>query len=103
MSEIKITKDNFEQEVLNSDVPVLIDFFADWCGPCRMVGPVIEEIASESDGKFKVCKVNVDEEPELASAFQVASIPMIAVIKDKQVTNSMVGFRPKEEILDLLK
>lgn len=103
MSEIKITKENFEQEVLNSAVPVLIDFFADWCGPCRMVGPVIEEIASESDGKFKVCKVNVDEEPELASAFQVASIPMIAVIKDKQVTNSMVGFRPKEEILDLLK
>ncbi len=103
MSEIKITKDNFEQEVLNSAVPVLIDFFADWCGPCRMVGPVIEEIASEANGEFKVCKVNVDEEPELASAFQVASIPMIAVIKDKQVTNSMVGFRPKEEILGLLK
>lgn len=103
MSEIKITQQNFEQEVLKSGVPVLIDFWATWCGPCRMIAPIIEEIANESNASFKVGKVNVDEEPELASAFQVASIPMLAVIKDGKVVKTSVGFKPKEQILELLK
>ena len=102
MAEIKITKENFENEVINSDKPVLIDFWATWCGPCRMIAPIIEEIANESDGEYKVGKVNVDEEPELANAFSVASIPMLVVVKDGKVVNSMIGFRPKEEILSLL-
>ena len=102
MSEIKITKENFKKEVLESNVPVLIDFWATWCGPCRMIAPVIEEIAEEANGAFKVGKVNVDEEPELAEKFQVSSIPMLCVVKDKKVTGSMVGFRPKKQILELL-
>lgn len=103
MSEITITKENYEQQVLNSDVPVLIDFWATWCGPCRMIAPLIEEIANEADGKFKVCKINVDDQPELASAFQVVSIPTLAVVKNKKVVNTAVGFMPKEQILELLK
>lgn len=103
MSEIKITKQNFEQEVLKSSVPVLIDFWATWCGPCRMIAPVIEEIAKEANGAFKVGKVNVDEESELASAFKVASIPMLVVVKDGKVVKTSVGFKPKEQILELLK
>lgn len=103
MSEIKITKDNFEEEVLKSKVPVLIDFWATWCGPCRMLAPVIEEIAKEANGRFKVGKVNVDEEVELATAFQVSSIPMLAVIKDEKVVNTAVGFMTKEKVLELLK
>jgi thioredoxin 1 len=103
MNEIKITKDNFEQEVLNSNVPVLIDFWATWCGPCQMLAPVIEEIANESDGSYKVGKVNVDEEPELSAAFQVASIPTLVVIKDKKVANTAVGFMSKGKISELLK
>lgn len=103
MSEIKITKDNFEEEVLKSKVPVLIDFWATWCGPCRMLAPVIEEIAKEANGRFKVGKVNVDEEVELATAFQASSIPMLAVIKDEKVVNTAVGFMTKEKVLELLK
>ena len=103
MSEIKITKDNFEQEVLKSDKPVLLDFWASWCGPCRMIAPFIEEIANEANGEFKVGKVNVDEEAELATAFKVVSIPMLAVVKDGKVTNTAVGFMPKEDILALIK
>ncbi len=103
MKEIKITKENFENEVLNSDVPVLIDFWATWCGPCRMLSPVIEEIADESNGEFKVGKINVDEEPELAVEFGVVSIPMLVVVNDKKVVNKSVGFMSKTEVLELLK
>ena len=103
MTELNITKDNFEQEVLHSDKPVLIDFWANWCGPCRMLSPVISEIAEENKDKVKVCKVNVDNESELASMFRVMSIPMLVVIKDGKVVNSAVGVRPKEQILRMLQ
>lgn len=101
MSVIKINKDNFASEVLNSDKPVLLDFYADWCGPCRMVGPIVSEIAEERDD-IKVGKINVDEEQELAAQFQVMSIPMLAVVKDGKLVNQVVGFRPKEQINELL-
>lgn len=103
MSEIKLTMDNFEQEVLASDVPVLVDFWATWCGPCQMIAPIVEEIAEEADGKYKVGKVNVDEEPSLATAFNISSIPTLIVLKNGQITDTLVGFRQKEEILKLLK
>lgn len=102
MAEIIITKDNFEEEVIKSDKTVLIDFWATWCGPCRMLSPIIAEIANDYDGKVRVCKVNVDDEPELANAFNVSSIPMVVVMKDGKVTNVSVGYRPKEEIIALL-
>lgn len=102
MSVITITKDNFENEVLKSDKPVLIDFWASWCGPCRMLSPTISEIADEYDGKVKVCKVNVDEQMELAAAFNVSSIPKLVVVKDGEVTNSAVGVHPKAEIVSLI-
>ena len=85
MSVITITKDNFESEVLKSPVPVLLDFWATWCGPCRMVSPIVDEIAEESDGSYKVGKINVDEQPELASQFRVMSIPTLVVMKDGAV------------------
>ena len=103
MAEIKITKENFENEVLKSDIPVLIDFWATWCGPCQMMSPIIAELADEYEGKAKICKVNVDEEPELAAAFKVASIPMFVVIKNGQVTDSAVGARPKLDLETLIK
>lgn len=103
LAEVKITKENFENEVINSDRPVLIDFWAAWCGPCRMIAPVIKEIAEESDGKFKVAKVNVDEEPELASAFSIMSIPTMIVFKDGKLYKKVSGLRPKSELLELLK
>ena len=102
MAEITLTKENFEKEVMNSDQPVLIDFWAVWCGPCRMLSPVISEIADEYRGKVKVGKVNVDEQPELASRFLVKSIPTVVVIREGKLTNTLVGFRPKEEIKVLL-
>ena len=102
MAEIKITKDNFESEVLQSEIPVLLDFYADWCGPCRMLAPVVAEIAEEKEGEIRVGKVNVDENPELSSAFGVVSIPMLAVLKNGEVTASAVGFRDKEAVLALL-
>ncbi len=101
MSVIKINKKNFNNEVLNSDKPVLLDFYADWCGPCRMVGPIVSEIADERDD-VKVGKINVDEQPELAAQFGVMSIPMLAVIKDGKLINQVVGYRPKEQILEML-
>ncbi len=101
MSVIKISKENFASEVLNSDKPVLLDFYADWCGPCRMVGPIVSEI---SDGRsdVKVGKINVDEQPELAAQFQVMSIPMLAVIKNGKLENQAVGYRSKEQIEAML-
>lgn len=102
MAEIRITVDNFEEEVLGSKIPVLVDFWASWCGPCRMLGPVVAEIAEEMDGKIKVGKVNVDEEGELAARFGIMSIPTVMVFKNGEVTNTSVGFCSKEELIALL-
>ena len=102
MSELKITKDNFKKEVLESKLPVLLDFWAVWCGPCRMLAPVVEEIANEFDGQVKVGKVNVDEEPELSEMFSVMSIPMLVVIKNGKIVNTSIGYKPKEDIAALL-
>lgn len=101
MSVIKISKENFTSEVLNSDKTILLDFYADWCGPCRMVGPIVWEI-SEERNDVKVGKINVDEQPELAAQFQVESIPMLAVIKNGKIVNQAVGYRPKEQIEAML-
>ena len=100
MSTIEITKNNFREEVLTSPTPVLLDFWASWCGPCRMVGPIVEEIAGERPD-IKVGKINVDEQPELAREFQIMSIPTLIVIKDGAVTDKAIGFRPKQQILDM--
>ena len=101
MSVINIKKNNFQNEVLNSEMPVLLDFWAPWCGPCRMVGPIGDEIADER-GDIKVGKVNVDEQPELAAQFGVMSIPTLVVMKGGKVVNQMVGARPKSQILAML-
>ena len=101
MTEMNITKENFEAEVMNSDRPVLIDFWAPWCGPCRMLSPTISEIAEEYGDKVKVCKVNVDEQGELASTFGVMSIPTLIVIKEGKVVNSVTGVRPKDQIVNM--
>lgn len=101
MAVLTITKDNFEQAVLHSEKPVLLDFYATWCGPCRMVGPIVEEISEENE-HITVGKVNVDEEPELAARFGVSSIPLLVVMKDGQVVQQALGARPKREILNLL-
>lgn len=102
MALITVTKENFESEVIKSDVPVLLDFWAVWCGPCRMVAPIIDEIAEEADGKYKVGKVNVDEQPELAAMFRVMSIPTLAVVKDGALKAQSIGVQPKDSILKLL-
>lgn len=102
MSTLTITKDNFESEVMNSDKPVLLDFWAAWCGPCRMVSPVVDEVAKEVQ-TAKVGKVNVDEQPELAQAFRVMSIPTLAVVKSGKVVKTLVGVRPKADILRMLE
>ena len=102
MAELKITRENFEQEVLKSDKPVLIDFWAPWCGPCRMLSPTISEIAEDFKDKVKVGKVNVDEEEELAAMFRVSSIPLLVVMKDGKVVNSAVGVRPKDQIVNMI-
>ena len=101
MSAINISKANFHSEMLSSDRPVLLDFWAPWCGPCRMVSPIVDEIAAER-ADIKVGKINVDEQPELAAQFSVMSIPTLVVIKDGKVTNRTVGAQPKEQILSLL-
>ena len=101
MSAININKNNFQNEVLNSEMPALLDFWAPWCGPCRMVSPIVDEIAAER-GDIKVGKVNVDEERELAAQFGVMSIPTLVVMKGGKVVNQMVGARPKSQILAML-
>lgn len=103
MTALKLTQDNFEQEVLQADKPVLVDFWAPWCGPCRMVSPIVEEIAGEVAGQAKVGKVNVDEEPELAARYGVMSIPTLIVVKDGKVVSSTVGAQPKQAILSMLE
>ena len=97
-----ITKDNFESEVTNSSIPVLVDFWADWCGPCRMLAPVIDELAGEYEGRVKVGKVNVDEQPQLAAQFGVASIPTLILFRDGKATATSVGVRPKAQIEAML-
>ncbi len=101
MSAIKVNINNFE-EIRNSDKPVLLDFYADWCGPCRMVSPIVEEIAKENP-QYLVGKINVDDEPELAQKFGVSSIPMLVVMKNGEIINKAVGAKPKAQILAMLK
>ena len=103
MSEVIINKSNFENEVINADKPVLLDFWASWCGPCKILSPVLSEIADEYADVLKVAKVNVDDEPELAMKFKVSSIPMLVFFKDGRIVSTSVGYRPKDEILNELK
>ena len=103
MAEIKITAANFEKEVMDSDKPILVDFYADWCGPCKMLSPILQELAGENADTFKVGKVNVDEQMELAARFNVSSIPMMVLFKDKKVVATSVGFHSKAEIKAMIE
>ena len=96
MSEIVITSDNFDEIVMQAKLPVLVDFWATWCGPCRMLAPVIEELADEYDGKLIVGKIDVDECPDLAAEFGVSSIPMVVLFQNGEVVETMIGYRPKD-------
>ena len=100
---VKLTKNNFKEEVINSSVPVLVDFWASWCGPCKMIAPIIDEISAEFEGRAKVGKVNVDEEKELAGVFQIMSIPTIIVFKDGRISDSTVGIKPKAQLVSMLE
>ena len=102
MNDVVVTKDNFDEEVLHSTLPVLIDFFAEWCGPCHMLTPVMEELAKQYDKRIKVFRINVDEQEELAASFQVQSIPMVVFLKDGKIMQSMIGYRPIEEFTAVL-
>jgi thioredoxin 1 len=103
MSVLKITKNNFQKEVINSEKPVLLDFWASWCGPCKMVAPTVEKVAEESIDTAIVGKVNIDEEPELAQAFHVMSIPTLVAIKNGKVTKSVVGVQSKNALLSMIQ
>ena len=102
MSAINIDQNNIQSEVMNSDKPVLLDFWAPWCGPCRMVSPIVDEVAEEVEGRVKVAKVNVDEQPELAQRFQVMSIPTLVVMKKGKVVSTSVGVKSKNAILNMV-
>lgn len=101
--EITLTNENFEEEVLNSDVPVLVDFWAVWCMPCKMLAPIVEELANEANGAYKVGKVNVDEAPELMTRYRIAGIPAIVVFKNGEVYKKSIGVVPKADLEELLK
>lgn len=103
MNEVKITVENFENEVTNSDKPVLIDFYADWCGPCKMLSPILNEYAEENADKFKVGKINVDEQMELAMRYKVVSIPMIMLFKNGEVVAKSIGFQSKAELAAMVE
>ena len=103
MAEITLTKDNFEKEVKESDKAVLIDFWATWCGPCKMIAPIIEEIAEEFSDEVKVCKVNIDDEPSLATKFGITSISTLLLVKNGEVVKTSVGYIPKEKIIELFE
>ena len=100
--EITLTKENFQEEVIKSKIPVFIDFWASWCGPCRMMGPIVSDIATELEGKVKVGKINVDEQPELAQQYSIMSIPTFMVFKDGKVTSQVVGGRGKDDLIQLI-
>ena len=101
MKVLHVNKDNFHKEVLNSEKPVLLDFFASWCGPCRMVGPILDEIAEERED-IKVCKVDIDEQPELASRYRIMSVPTLMVLKEGRIVEQSVGAKPKHQILAMV-
>lgn len=101
MSVTELKSENFKSEVNNSEIPVLIDFWATWCGPCKMMTPVVEELATEKEGTIKVCKVNVDDEPDLAQKFNIMSIPTFVAIKEGKVVGTSVGVQTKQQILEL--
>lgn len=103
MSVLTITKNNFESEVTNSDKPVLLDFWASWCGPCKMISPIVDSVADETKGSVKVGKINIDEETELAQTFKVMSIPTLIVLKDGKVVDKKVGVQPKQSILAMVQ
>ena len=102
MTEIHLTAENFEKEVLQSEIPVLVDFYAEWCGPCKMLSPVIDEIAKEYEGKAKISKVNVDDEMGLAQQYRVMSVPTVLVFKNGQVSGTSIGYVGKEKLTEML-
>ncbi|MGN1473092.1 MAG: thioredoxin [Eubacteriales bacterium] len=103
MAEILLNEENFDKEVLYSELPVLVDFFATWCGPCRMLAPIIEELAEEQEGKVKVCKLNVDDASGIAARYGISSIPTLILFRNGEIAASSLGFKPKAEIEELLK
>ena len=103
MSEVILTQNNFEEEVLKSDIPVLVDFWASWCGPCKMLAPTIAEIAKEYDGKVKICKLNIDDDSSIAIKYGIVSIPTVVLFKNGEVADKSVGFVPKAVIENMLK